>query len=1290
MGARRLRLTMVASLCGLACALGGGVPSAVAGPPTQFGSTGTESGQFKGPFGVALDHATGDVYVSDLYNYRVDKFDGSGNFLTSWGWNVNEESAANELQTCTISCQVGSYGSGAGQFASEGPQGVAVDNDPLSASYGDVYVVDWEGFRVEKFDSSGKFLLMFGGAVNETSGGDICVAGEKCRSGEAGTGNGQLEWDYRANGIIAVGPDGAVYVGDKARVEVFESTGGWRENISLAGLSSTGNVTALTVDSAGDMFVVDQGVSGVRELEPSGAEKAQFDTSSSSVEAIAVDAKGDLFVADSTDGFHVVKYDPAGNELASFGSKAVSATKGMAFSDALDELYVSAESNVQILTPPPPGPNVESGSETATPGLRGVASLGAMVDPEGNETTYHFEYIDQAHFQANGYADASSTPSASVTSGFFEDHAATASLTGLVPGAIYHYRVVATNSQGMATGADQTFEASPPALVEGPWATDVAGTSATLAARIDPLGVSTEYRLEYGTSTSYGHVLSGNVSEGIGYVPVSFHQQELQPGTTYHYRVTTDSVVGAVEGQDHTFTTQPAGGQELTLPDGRAWELVSPPNKNGALIEFTGEIEEVEDRQAASDGSGIAYLAFGPHVGENPVGKSGVLSHVLSRRGPSGWASVDITLPRGTLKEGQSGEELLGGEGGVQYYLFSPTLSLAAVEPAPILTPLLSPEATERTLYLRNDVTETFQPLVTPKNVPSGTNFGGEEGGASINARLWMKFVAATPDLSHVVFESPYALTSNAISELNPVCEYKCGRRNLYEWSAGALQLINILPDGEATHDEATEPHLGGMGAGGLGGGMSGSVPRAMSNDGRRVVWTRGAPYQDGGYGGLYLRDMVQKTTVRIGGKHAVYQTMSSDGSRVFFLEHGNLYEFDTNTGAQIDLTASSDPGEASAGVKEAVSDVSEDGSYVYFVATGVLASGGISGEDNLYLAHYDGGSWSTRYVATLSGEDEKSWYDLTGYLGVLPLYRVDSRVSPNGRYLAFMSSRSLTGYDNTDANSGHADEEVYLYDATADRLSCASCDPTGARPVGVLDQSLVVDRISSWASAPDDHWLAGSVPGWDATSHKASYQPRYLSNSGRLFFNSSDALVPQDTNGLEDVYQYEPAGVGSCTTADVTFHESSGGCVDLISSGTSDEESAFYDASENGDDVFFITSNRLTAADYDTGYDVYDAHVCTTSTPCAVALVPPPPCTSGDSCKAAPSPQPEIFGPAPSATFSGAGNVVEEAKKSVVRRKPKPKPKSKRHAKRDERMRKKGKKAGRLSTVKASRKGQR
>jgi hypothetical protein len=265
------------------------------------------------------------------------------------------------------------------------------------------------------------------------------------------------------------------------------------------------------------------------------------------------------------------------------------------------------------------------------------------------------------------------------------------------------------------------------------------------------------------------------------------------------------------------------------------------------------------------------------------------------------------------------------------------------------------------------------------------------------------------------------------------------------------------------------------------------------------------------------------------------------------------------------------------------------------------------------------------------------------------------------------MSERSLTGYDNRDEKSGVPDEEVYLYsyNAGSPSLVCASCNPSGARPVGVHDieesgegYGLVVDRNEIWIEGVPgvDNWLAASLPAWTSITqtHEALYQSRYLLNDGRLFFNSSDALVPHDINGKDDVYEYEPKGVGSCET-----ENTSGGCVALISSGESEQESDFLDASENGSDVFFLTSAKLSPLDTETGFVVYDARVCGTA-PGAEGACPSPesapvkPC-SDETCQGAP-PSPPAYPVPATATHSGAGNIVEQAQTLAAKTVAKPK----------------------------------
>jgi hypothetical protein len=231
------------------------------------------------------------------------------------------------------------------------------------------------------------------------------------------------------------------------------------------------------------------------------------------------------------------------------------------------------------------------------------------------------------------------------------------------------------------------------------------------------------------------------------------------------------------------------------------------------------------------------------------------------------------------------------------------------------------------------------------------------------------------------------------------------------------------------------------------------------------------------------------------------------------------------------------------------------------------------------------------------------------------------------------MSQRSLTGFDNRDSGSGAPDEEVYLFDRDQGTLACVSCARTGAPPTGIFDSGaypgLLVDRPALWTGM----WLAASIPGWTKidASH-ALYPSRVLSNSGRVFFNSATPLVSQDTNGKEDVYEYEPSGVGDCNQPS--------GCVGLVSSGESGEESGFLDAGANGDDVFFLTVAKLWSSDVDNALDVYDAHVCTTTSPCLTA--PPEgqvPCTTGPECRTPNGASAPEVAPASEAP-SGEGNI--------------------------------------------------
>jgi DNA-binding beta-propeller fold protein YncE len=804
-----------------------------------------------------------------------------------------------------------------------------------------------------------------------------------------------------------------------------------------------------------------------------------------------------------------------------------------------------------------------------------------------------------------------------------------------------------------------------PTIAE-PTVTQISADAANLQAQINPHGGTTRYRFEYGACTtpqscsSSPFELSAPVPEGklgseedfAGH-QVVVHINGLAADTTYHFRIVASNLHGETTVEGRSFATQGIGG-ELLLPDSREWELVSPPDKHGGKVEGIPEFGVV---QAAAGGGAISYLANAPTEDE-PQGSAGEVQ-VLSTRGSGGWSSRDLATPH----EAATGK-LVGT--GPEYRFFAEDLETALVQPFGRFNAKLSSAASEQTPYLRmlgSCESSCYLPLVSGapghENVPAGTHFGEERAceeesglnGGKVQSVCGPLFLAATADLSHVVLSSAAELTPGA------------GREQLYEWAGGQLQPISVLPENEAGEEL---PAAEGTALLGTQFGQNGSsARRALSASGSRVFWES--------QGTLYVRDTALQQTLQLdaaepecltkgecesgGGQ---YQIASSDGSRVLFTDERrltadagasgkpDLYEcqleeragkLKCGSNGPVDLTPLH-AGE-SANVQGDVLGASEDGSNIYFVADGTLGTSpnargesALAGQPNLYVRR--GGT--TSLVARLVGGDSFDWNNEPSLQ--------PTRVSPNGQWLSFMSERPLTGYDNRDAASGQPDAEVYLYDADAGSLSCASCNPTGARPVGeeyrevdASENERLVGGRGAWRG---EAWVAAVPPiTTEFTTQLSAYQSRYLSNEGRLFFNSLDALVPQDVNGNWDVYEHEPEGLGSCNSSSSTFASASAACTSLISSGSSPQQSAFLDASESGDDVFFLTTAKLSSEDIDANYDVYDAHVCSSASPCIPPPgASPPPCSTEASCKPAPSPQPPIFGAPASATFAGPGNA--------------------------------------------------
>ncbi|HEV3321626.1 MAG TPA: hypothetical protein VG147_05475 [Solirubrobacteraceae bacterium] len=1257
MGARRLLSAGLVWLCaGLVVALFlPGVALATRGHVFggSFGKEGSGGGEFKEPSTVAVNEATGDVYVVDRGNLRVERFsfdaatkryvyegqfDGGGSYED-----------LEEVETVKKTTPAGEGGrpdeEPTGAFSR--PNAIAVDNSCVEQklsepacrasdpSDGDVYVQNGYPNVVDKFSPSGEYL------------GQITAK-------TAGLKGGEEEFFSELNGV-AVDPTGRVWLlaqtsESRSNPRLYPFTNASENTLAGSPIEPKNHTfieSGLAVGSNGDFYIryyknrlVSEGGAAF-EVNPEGAQLSE-DVGGAGVSAvayfgIAVEAGGDVYV---DEGNAVVRaHAGEAAEVERFGA-----------------------------------------GHLAAHGCEGEGELQLK-----KEYTLHAE----------------------------EERCRGGIAVDSVAGRVY--------VSDPPAGTVQVFEEEAPTVpgVQSESLTEATDESATFTAEIDPHSLAgeaaTEYSFEYGacgsvamcaTSPYTQTVGSGTLAASFEVEGVRAHVLGLSAETAYHFRVVAHNGLGEAAGAEEVFTTRGSGG--FALPDGRQWEMVSPAALDGSVIEpLDSGFDSGSAIQAAASGGAISYVAGAPTEAD-PSGFS-LFTQIFSTRGADGvWSSRDLSVPHG-----ESTEVSIFGQ---EYRFFSEDLSRGAVQPVGPFTPCrdaqgaaqpcISAEASEQTPFVNELAGGAFVPLVSGcpavgaceasvaahADVPPGTVFGegSADGGSGCPPLCGPQLVGASPDLSHIVFESNVPLAKGAGAG--------GGRKEpaLYEWSGGRLSYVAVGTLGSWRNNA---PYRRG----------------AVSADGSRVFFAEGqlfvrvnpmqpqSPIEDGvctvaGDACTVEVSVPEAACAACGGGLAepLFQLATPGGSTVFFTDPqkltadgeaypenpkgaGDLYECELHGDACTlrDLTPSGGVHDEVLGAGGEGCEGGSGGCYVYFMAKEALAAGakedtcGIEDDTvslgtlgrqscNLYVRHYNGREWEPiKLVAALSGADVSDWNS-----DKLP--DLTSRVSPNGRWLAFMSRRSLTGYDNRDAVSGEPDQEVYLYDGETGRLSCASCDPTGARPLGVQFEVATGEPNmpleggnKTWK---EDMWIAANVPGWTEFGDGESvYQSRYLSNSGRLFFDSRDGLVPKDVDGTGDVYEYEPEGVGDCgpgaSDGAVVFkaggafagEDGSGvegaGCVGLISSGDGSEEAAFLDASESGGDVFFLSTSQLSPLDVEGGRTLYDAQECTASVPCAAP--PPavsPPCVTEASCKAAPSPQPEIFGSPASATFSGPGDLASSS----------------------------------------------
>ncbi len=923
---------------------------------------------------------------------------------------------------------------------------------------------------------------------------------------------------------------------------------------------------------------------------------------------IATDSAGNVYVPDPSEN-EVLEYSQSGTLLKTFtgsGAGALKEPTGVAV-DSFGNLWVADSGNNRIVELDSSGAPVEVDGKPVEIESQGVGSVAldghgdvfALVensaDPCGEIGSFCVHLVEYSS-EGRQLAD--------VGAGHFgmPEGGAGQRLNSMVAVNEANGRVYVTDGQ-----KDTVWIFGPPVapVVGREFTSEVGVSEVKLGALVNPGGIQTTYRFEYGPTGAYGNSTpfpEGSVGEGLEAHAVWAAASSLAAGTTYHYRVVASNELGTAYGPDQTFTTLSAeeaacpneqlrGGFAERLPDCRAYELVTPPVKSAS--QFDADSQNAYSSTVAADGEAITLLTQEPRPGAPNAGEE-----YVATRGAGGWIAEDI-MPL----------ESYDGVGCPEYqfvYAHSEQLTKDVIQAGGGSRATASknyaedpescnPEGRQvvsgepvgyENLLVRDNATGTYQLVnVTPPGVtPADTHFQ-----------------ASSTDLSHVFFTETSPLAAGA----------QYGVENLYEWDEGALRLVSVLPDGTAVPGSLA---------------VKAGTPEhenVLSSDGSRVLFTYG--------GALYDRIDGQRT-VQIDEKQdgsglsggGSFTAATSDGSKVFFLDESklttdstaaagepDLYECTLPKGASkcelSDLTVAS--GGEHADVLRVTPLGSHDSSYVYFVAEGVLASntreftnsegktvveGAEVGKENLYL-------WN----------GEKTTFIATGvsYSGRHGL----QQTSPDGKWLTFESQKSLTGYDNVEPNSASA-EEFFLYSAVTGQLDCASCNPTG-------------EPVIAEGGVP-------SVPGTAGEQFGVFRSRHLLTDAGQVFFETREALVPSDTNGVLDVYEYE------------------GGHVYPISSGTSSVESDLEGASESGDDVFFRSNQQLVPQDNQEGQIViYDARVAGGFP----APASPPACTTADACRTPVSPQPLIYGEPSSQTFSGVGNLAPPEAKPKAKPKAKP-----------------------------------
>jgi hypothetical protein len=714
------------------------------------------------------------------------------------------------------------------------------------------------------------------------------------------------------------------------------------------------------------------------------------------------------------------------------------------------------------------------------------------------------------------------------------------------------------------------------------------------------------------------------------------------------------------------FTTAPA---LATLPDNRAYEMVSPVEKDG--LSFVPNL-------AVTDAAGEHVIVDG---GSKHALLSSGASWMLETRTSTGWSGVQIG-PSSTA--GANFQE----QGEVSLNAVSEDFSSFAFEGRMALDPRDTTHGMSE--YVRNGPAAPYTWVSGPPAPAVPVSEPGEcesdlEPIFCVTNRA--VFAGASSNLQDVIWGEFHPLVAPpAALPGSPPDTHEHGYE-VYESAGGADRLIGLVPaagaecgPGGGCVVPACGAAMGNQDASGPFTGGFAPVAGAVSGDGSQVIFTSPDPSTAGVAGcappEIYVRaagtsTMQVSASAKAGGdpsgpKEKVYAGASEEDGRidtVFFTskekltedantggsdEGNDLYAYTLLTGSQpaqlIDLTSENNTPGPGGSAEVTFLGASRGGMLVYFTASSVLTAqpnshgqAAQSGLSNLYV--YEAATKHTTFIA--SGNGLTAPHTGLSYGTAPTASRLTSEVTPDGQQIVFVSIERLTEYNNFGpecngsfsvgtgpSRSSGPCGEVYLYTAAANSLICVSCDPSGAPPVG----------SARLPEAFAEGYFDGSLePG-------TLQAPRAISDDGsRVFFSSPDQLTgqapsPTTTKGpqvpLALDWEFEP-----------NVYEYEAGVVHLIA-----PAAVLLTSTPSGNDVFVDTLSQLTPQDTDGSPDVYDTRVSG-----GFPALAPPAC-SGSACQGNPAPSP-IFATPTSVTFSGPGYLPPRPKvcrKGFVRKKTK------------------------------------